>query len=70
MGEIVNLEHYRKLRSRREADAEYSKTAKLGDRRDGAGSKGASGLPAADRADSNRAGRDGAAKSGDDTSPD
>ncbi len=76
MGEIVDLERYRKQRNRREAaakaakTAKEAKTAKLGDRRDGARSKGTTSPPAADRAESSHAGRNGAAKLGDDPNPD
>jgi len=67
MGEIIDLERYRKQRNRREAEA---KTAKLGNRRGGVRSKSASSPPAAERAEPSHAGRDGAAKSGDDPNPD
>ena len=71
MGEIVDLEGYRKQRNRREAEAKQAKRSAIGDRRDGARSKGRSSPPAADRVESSGAGRDGAAKSGgDDPNPD
>jgi hypothetical protein len=71
MGEIVDLDRYRKQRKRREAEAKRAKKASNGDRRDGVRSKDGTSPPAADRVESNRAGRDGAAKSGsDDPNPD
>ena len=66
MGEIVDLEGYRKQRKRREAEAKQAKRATIGDRRGGVWSKGISSPPAADRVESSRAGRDGAPKSGGD----
>jgi hypothetical protein len=76
MGEIVDLDRFRKQRKRREADAERAKKAATGERRDGVKSKDSSGPPAADRVESNRAARDGTANSGganssgDDPNPD
>ena len=67
MGEIVDLERYRKLRRRREAEA---KKVKRGDA-PGGGKAGTPGSPSAvTRAGPDRHGPKGAAKTGDDPKTD
>ena len=67
MGEIVNLEHYRKLRWRREADAEKTRRADAPD----TGESEASGTASAvERTGPGHIGLKGAAETGDEPKPD
>ncbi len=63
MGEIVDLERYRKLRRRREAEA---KKAACGPAPDGGGAEGPETSSAIERAGPGHGGPKGAVKSGDD----
>ena len=67
MGEIVNLEHYRKLRRRREADAEITKR---GDAPDTGKSESSSTASAVKRTGPGHTGLKGAAETGDDPKSD
>ncbi len=67
MGEIVNLEHYRKLRWRREADAEKSKR---GDAPDIGESEASGTTSAVKRTGPGRTGLKGAAETGDEPKTD
>ncbi len=63
MGEIVDLERYRKLRRRREAGA---KKVKRGDAPDGGKAEGPSSPPAVKRAEPRRNGPESAAETSND----
>ena len=65
MGEIVDLEHYRKLRRRRNAEAEKSKR---GDAPDAGKAEGPSAAPAVKLAEPSHTQPKGAAKTGGDDS--
>ena len=67
MGEIVDLERYRKLRRRREAEAIK---VKRGDAPDGGNAEHPSTSSAVKRAGPGRSGSKGAAKTGDDPKTD
>jgi hypothetical protein len=67
MGEIVDLERYRKLRRRREAEA---KKVRRGDAPDGGKAEGPRTPSAVKRAGPGRSGPEGAAKTGDDPKSD
>ena len=67
MGDIVDLERYRKLRRRRDAEA---KKVRRDDAPDGAKAEGPRAPSAVKRAGPGRSGPKGAAKTGDDPKPD
>ena len=67
MGEIVNLEHYRKLRWLREAEAEKTRR---GDTPETCKSEGSSPVPAVKRTGPGHTGLNDAAETGDDPKTD